>query len=250
MGDAARGSPAMVIVGSALAAIAVLALALAFIHGSRVDRLIGLLEARPARALPRARVAAALCGAAIASLGPLGLVGVPAGGYIGWVGVGFVRDRRERRRRAAIASGSRDVVEWLEALVASRVPGETALARICAEGVGEPAIDPVLRDVSRAYALGAPLYPALAGRSEAAGANALAALALELARARDLGRASLVAIRATRDALRGAERERLIADASTAEPRLALVLVLCYLPALMLAAIVPLFLGLVRSIAA
>src|SRR5207248_1937607 len=67
-------------------------------------------------------------------------------------------------------------------------------------------------------------------------------------RARDLGRGALVVLRDHRDRLRASERARSLDAAGRVEGRLMLVLVLCYLPALMLLVVIPLFLGLLDGL--
>jgi aryl-alcohol dehydrogenase-like predicted oxidoreductase len=110
------------------------------------------------------------------------------------------------------------------------------------------AIDEALGAAARAYALGAPLFASLAREADAGGIAALSSLARDLERARDLGRGSLVVLRDVRDELRAAERSRALDAASRVEGRLMLVLVLCYLPALMLLVVIPLFLGLLEGL--
>ena len=77
---------------------------------------------------------------------------------------------------------------------------------------------------------------------------ALAAIATDLERARDLGRGALVILRDHRDRLRGSERAKCLDAAGRVEGRLMLVLVVCYLPALMLLVVIPLFLGLLDGL--
>ena len=84
--------------------------------------------------------------------------------------------------------------------------------------------------------------------AEAEGLPRLAAFAAMLERARDLGRGSLQLIREARDGRRADERARAIEAASGVESRLMLVLVLCYLPALFLLVVIPLFIGLVDGL--
>ena len=73
-------------------------------------------------------------------------------------------------------------------------------------------------------------------------------IASDLEHARDLGRGALVVLRDHRDRLRASERARSLDAAGRVEGRLVLVLVLCYLPALMLLVVIPLFLGLLDGL--
>ena len=106
----------------------------------------------------------------------------------------------------------------------------------------------MLHSVSERYLLGAPLFRALGAAAEAEGLAGVVALAAMLERARDLGRGSLTLIREARDERRAAERDRAIAAAAQVEGRLMLVLVLCYLPALFLLVVIPLFIGLLDGL--
>src|SRR5439155_24554667 len=101
---------------------------------------------------------------------------------------------------------------------------------------------------ARSCALGAPLFPALAREAGAAGLPALPGIASDLERARDLGRGALVVLGGHRGRLRGSERARSLDAAGRVEGRLMLGLVLCYLPALMLLVVIPLFLGLLDGL--
>src|SRR5438132_1577283 len=78
--------------------------------------------------------------------------------------------------------------------------------------------------------------------------SALASIASDLERARDLGRGALVVLRDHRDRLRASERARSLDAAGRVEGQLMLVLVLCYLPALMLLVVIPLFLTLLDGL--
>jgi hypothetical protein len=109
-------------------------------------------------------------------------------------------------------------------------------------------IDEAMAAALRSYALGAPLFPALAREAAAVGLPALAGIANDLERARDLGRGALVVLSDHRDRLRGAVRAKSLDAAGRVEGRLMLVLVLCYLPALMLLVVIPLFLGLLDGL--
>lgn len=168
--------------------------------------------------------------------------------FAGAVAPSVIVERRaaSRRRMADRAIGS--VVERVEALVAAGRPAESALAALAGRPTGSPLLDRVLGQAGERYALGAPLFRALRAGAEAEGLPGVAALAATLERARDLGQGSLVLIHEAREERRAAERARAIAAASGVESRLMLVLVLCYLPALFLLVVIPLFIGLLDGL--
>jgi hypothetical protein len=132
--------------------------------------------------------------------------------------------------------------------VASGRPTEAAFVAVAERRVGGGLIDDAITAAARSYALGAPLFPALAREATAVRVPALSAIASDLERARDLGRGALVVLRDHRDRLRASERARSLDAAGRVEGRLMLVLVLCYLPALMLLVVIPLFLGLLDGL--
>jgi len=195
-----------------------------------------------------AALALALGGALLSLAVPVGPVAAAGFGYLGFVAPSLAVERLARQRRAAAERRFGAVLEWLEALVAAGRPAESALATLGAQRTGAPVLDDVLRRAAGAYALGAPLFGSLAHEARAAGLPTLVALAEELDRARDLGHGSLAVIRDARDAARSAERARSLDAAGRVEGRLMLVLVLCYMPALMLAVVIPLFLGLLDGL--
>ena len=204
---------------------------------------LDLLRAKVVCGLGGAVVAAAL--AAVLPTGPLTIVAAGYAGFIApsvWVGR-LASSRREAADRALVV-----LVEWTEALVASGRPVESALAAVAERGVGTASIDTALAAVARSYALGAPLFASLAREADVSGLAALSALAGALERSRDLGRGSLAVLRDERDRLRAAERARGLDAAGRVEGQLMLVLVLCYLPALMLLVVIPLFLGLLDGL--
>jgi Flp pilus assembly protein TadB len=187
-------------------------------------------------------------GAAIGLVAPVGPVVVVAGGYAGFILPTIRVDREAARRRSAAAHALVTFVEWVEALVASGRPIETAFVAVAERRVGAGLIDNALAAAARSYALGAPLFPALAREAGAVGLPGLAEIASDLERARDLGRGALVVLRDHRDRLRASERAGSLDAAGRVEGRLMLVLVLCYLPALMLLVVIPLFLGLLDGL--
>jgi Flp pilus assembly protein TadB len=202
--------------------------------------------------LIRAKFVAALTSAALAAavslILPIGPLVVVAAGYAGFI-LPTLRvdwaaaDRRSEAERALVT-----LVEWAEALVASGRPVEGAFVAIAERGIGGRVVDDAVAAAARSYALGAPLFPALAREAAAVGLPTLVGIASDLERARDLGRGALVVLRDHRDRLRGSERARSLDAAGRVEGRLMLVLVLCYLPALMLLVVIPLFLGLLDGL--
>jgi len=202
-----------------------------------------LVRAKIVTALVAAALAA--CAGLFASTGPLVVV---AAGYAGFVLPTLRVDRAAAHRRLEAARALVTLVEWAEALVASGRPIESAFVAIAERGVAAGLLDGAIAAAARSYALGAPLFPALAREATAVGLPALAVVASDLERARDLGRGALMVLRDHRDRLRASERARSLDAAGRIEGRLMLVLVLCYLPALMLLVVIPLFLGLLDGL--
>lgn len=266
----------MTVAGSVLAALSVAALGCALRRRSRVaGRLAlfgsgfgppGMLSWRPvasrdlvhsglgwsAEALVGAKLATAACGVVVVglvsqvlSLGPLVLA---TAAYAGFIAPSLMVERRAAARRTAAERAVALLVERTEALVAAGRPAATALATLASRPTAVKLLDTALSGAAADYALGAPLFRSLAARADDAGLPTLAALARELDRSRDLGRGSLATIVQVRDALRAAERSRALEAASRVEGQLMLVLVLCYLPALMLLVVVPLLLGLIDGL--
>jgi Flp pilus assembly protein TadB len=202
--------------------------------------------------LVRAKLVGALGGAAVAAtlalLVPIGALLVFAAAYAGFVLPTLRVERAAAARRADADRALVMLVEWTEALVASGRPVETALVAVAARGLRAPLIDQVLAGATRSYALGAPLFPALTREATIAGLGELVTIASALERARELGRGSLAVLRDERDRLRASERARSLDAAGQVEGRLTLVLVLCYLPALMALVVIPLFLGLLDGL--
>lgn len=255
----------MIEAGAICAALAV-ALALAWtVGGSRVAADLAAIAgvrggqgnavsraATAAAALGGARTVALRTGLACAATvlllaGGLTLL-APAGAYAAFVAPGLIADRRAARslrdaERALVAA-----VEWIDALVGAGRPAELAVLAVAKEGTGSTRLDLALRNVSAAAALGAPLFRVLAFEARAAGLVPLARLGDELERSRDLGRGSRAVLQDAREELRRQERARALGAASRVDAKLMLVLVLCYLPALMLIVVVPLFVGLLSGI--
>ena len=80
------------------------------------------------------------------------------------------------------------------------------------------------------------------------GIPSLCELASRLDRARELGRGAAPLLGDLRDDLRSAERSRALRAAASVEGKLTLVVTLCYLPALALLVIVPLFVTLLAGL--
>jgi pilus assembly protein TadC len=265
----------MIVTGAVLLAIALAALVLASRPRSAVGRRLARLKPRaelPDRVrsllitpdlmqsglgwteaeLVRAKIVLALVGAAVSAAAglflPLGPLVIAGAGYAGFIAPTLRADRAAAARRAEADRALVALVEWAEALVASGRPIETAFVAIAERGVGGGLIDRAIAAAARSYKLGAPLFGALAREAAAIGLSTLAAIASDLERSRDLGRGSLVVLRDHRDRLRASERAKSLDAASQVEGRLMLVLVLCYLPALMLLVVIPLFLALLDGL--
>src|SRR5437870_3844406 len=120
--------------------------------------------------LLRAKVVAALLAAAlVAVVGlviPIGPAFVVAAAYAGFVTPTVYVERAASRCRAEAERAMVALVEWTEALVASGRPVETALVAVAERGVGSVLVDGAIAAASRSYALGAPLFRALAREGE------------------------------------------------------------------------------------
>jgi pilus assembly protein TadC len=188
-------------------------------------------------------IVGAMAGAALGVL-PVAL----ACAYGGWVAPSLVIERRARARRRAAERACGAFLERIEALAAAGRPIETAMIAIARLPTSSIVLDAALQRAADAYALGAPLFAGLAAAAQEEGIAPLAALAAALDRARGLGQGSLAVVRNARDAARAAERAGSVEAAATVEGKLMLTLVLCYLPALMLLVVIPLFLTLLDGL--
>ncbi len=190
-----------------------------------------------------------------------GATGGLAGTFLGMGGIaailcaysGFVLPSLVVGRRAAACRRAADrpmvtMFERLEALAAAGRPVETALSALARTVSGSPLLDLTMRGAADAYALGAPLFKSLGIRAQVQGLDQLAVLAADLERSRDLGQGSLSVIRDARDAARTRRRACSLEAAAKVEGKLMLTLVLCYLPALLLLIVVPLFLTLLDGL--
>ena len=184
----------------------------------------------------------------LATIASLGVIPVAVGAYGGWIAPSLVADRRRERRRTEAERAVVTLVEWLHALVSSGRPLETALVTAAARTRGTTLLDGVLARTVRDYTLGVPLHRALQRHATDDRVDGLVELAGRLDRARDLGRGALPLLVDLREELRARERARALAVASAVEGNLTAVLTLCYLPALALLVIVPLFLTLLAGL--
>ena len=208
-----------------------------------VERADGLLVARIGGAL-----GGALAACVLATVASLGVIPVAAGAYAGWIAPSVVADRQRERRRTEAERAVVTLVEWLHALVSSGRPLETALVTAAGRTHGTTLLDGVLARTIRDYTLGVPLHRALQRHATDDRLDGLVELAGRLDRARDLGRGALPLLVDLREELRARERARALAAASAVEGNLTAVLTLCYLPALALLVIVPLFLTLLAGL--
>jgi tight adherence protein C len=264
----------MMVAGSGLLALSVAALVVSLRPGSAVRRRLDLIAPRdrphaswrPVREIDlrhagvgidadrflALRAGTALAGgllaATISLVVPIGVVPIALAAYGGAVAPALLVDARARARRAGAEAAAALLVERLEALVSSGRPPETALSLLMRRSTGSPLLDATLTRAAEAHVLGAPIFRTLAAHAREEGLATCAALAEELERARDLGTGSLAAIRERRRSLRASERARCLEAASQVEGKLMLVLVLCYLPALVLLVVVPLFIGLLEGL--
>lgn len=265
----------MSLVASALAAVSIAALVLSFRRASAVGRRLeliapaarrrrtgwhtvreldlrhsglGLDEDRLLAVRAIAALACALAGGMLAlalSIGPLVVV---LAAYAGAVAPAMLVEARARSRRAEAEDATVILVERLEGLVSAGRPSETALALLMRRASGSVLLDDVLRRAAEAHLLGAPIFRTLAAHAGDDGLATCAAVAEDLERARDLGSGSLAVVRERRRSLREGERARRLEAASQVEGKLMLVLVLCYLPALVLLVVIPLFVGLLEGL--
>ncbi|MEK7864085.1 MAG: type II secretion system F family protein [Chloroflexota bacterium] len=250
----------MTLVGAVAAMVAVTCAVLATHGPSRVRQRLRAVGA-PVRRVDRGtarerdvavRVTGALAGAFVGCLVsfalPLGPVPVVVGAYVGGVAPSLAADRRAARERRGAEGAMVTFVEWLHALVACGRPLETAIAGVALQRSGSALLDGALARARRDYTLGVPMRDALAREGASADLPSLVDLAHRLERARDLGRGALPLLADLRDELRARERAQALEAASHVEGKLTLVLTLCYLPALALLVIIPLFLTLLAGL--
>ncbi|HEY3217507.1 MAG TPA: type II secretion system F family protein [Candidatus Limnocylindria bacterium] len=251
----------MIVIGAISAGAAAMLVTLATRNGSPVERRLRAVggPTRTRRMIwsgtdplvpwkATSALAGALAGCGAAAISSLGPVAVIAPAYAGWVLPSVLADRRVTRRRRDADRAVITLVEWLHALVASGRPLESALAAVGAQPSGAMLLDTALARARRDYVLGVPMHSALARHGREFGLSALTDLAARIERSRDLGRGVLPLLQDLRDELRAQETSRCLAVASQVEGKLTLVLTLCYLPALALLVIVPLFLTLLTGL--
>lgn len=259
----------MIALGAVCTIGAIVALGSAIRRGSVVQRRLALLTPQLRRGprwrpvedrdlrqagLPRTQteLAAAKClGLAMGAIagGALGMTALAAAlAYAGFVAPSLVVERRARARRRDAERALGPLLERIEALAAAGRPIETAVVALARIPTASGVLDTALGRTADDYALGAPLFGALTNAARIEGVAGLAALATALERSRGLGRGSMAVIRDARDAARAAERAAAIEAASKVEGKLMLTLVLCYLPALMLLVVIPLFLTLLDGL--
>lgn len=267
----------MILFGAALAALAMAALVLAMRGTSSVARRLDIVaplrdgRRRPWRSVPATtlrhaglaidadrflaiKIVGGLSAALLASLASVVVSVGPAlvmlAAYAGFISPSLVVDRRAGARRAAADRAVTVLVERLEALVVAGRPPETGLALLVRRPSGAELLDHVLRRTAQAHTLGAPLFRTLAAHAREEGLITCAEIAEDMERARDLGTGSVGVIHERRLSLRAAERARSLEAAAQVEGKLMLILVLCYLPALVLLVVIPLFIGLLDGLLA
>lgn len=202
--------------------------------------------------LVAAKIALALVGALLAAVVslflPIGLIVVIAVAYAGFILPSIVVHRRAALRQRQAEGATASLVEWAHALVLSGRPVDSALLALARRGSGAPLVDAVLARVVDLYTLGAPLHVSLIREGTDAGLASLVRLAERLARARELGAGSISVLEDLREEMRSASRERLVQSAAQVEGKMTLILTLCYLPALALLVVVPLFVTLLAGL--
>jgi hypothetical protein len=199
-----------------------------------------------------AKIALALVGALLAAViglvVPIGGIVIMAAAYAGFILPSLIVQRRAalRSREADIATAS--LVEWAHALVSSGRPVDSALLALARRGSGAPLVDEVMARVVDLYTLGAPLHVSLIREGTDAALPSLVRLAERLERARELGAGSISVLEDLREEMRSAARERLVQSAAQVEGKMTLILTLCYLPALALLVVIPLFVTLLAGL--
>jgi Flp pilus assembly protein TadB len=199
-----------------------------------------------------AKIALAFVGgllAAVISLFlPIGVIVVIAAAYAGFILPSIVVDRRAALRQRQAEAATASLVEWAHALVLSGRPVDSALLALARRGSGAPLVDEVLARVVDLYTLGAPMHVSLMREGTDAQLTSLVRLAERLERARELGAGSVSVLEDLREEMRSAARERLVQSAAQVEGKMTLILTLCYLPALALLVVIPLFVTLLAGL--
>lgn len=202
--------------------------------------------------LVAAKIALALVGALVAAVIslflPIGVIVVIAAAYAGFILPSIVVHRQAAMRQRQAEAATASLVEWAHALVVSGRPVDSALLALTRRGSGAPLVDEVLTRVVDLYTLGAPLHVSLIREATDAGLTSLVRLAERLERARELGAGSIGVLEDLREEMRSAARERLVQSAAQVEGKMTLILTLCYLPALALLVVIPLFVTLLAGL--
>ena len=199
-----------------------------------------------------AKIALALVGALLAAVTslylPIGVIVVLAAAYLGFILPSIVVHRHAAVRQRQAEAATSSLVEWAHALVLTGRPVDSALLALARRGSGAPLVDEVLARVVDLYTLGAPLHVSLMREATDAALTSLVRLAERLERARELGAGSASVLEDLREEMRSAARERLIQSAAQVEGKMTLILTLCYLPALALLVVIPLFVTLLAGL--
>lgn len=199
-----------------------------------------------------AKIALALVGAVLAAVIalvlPIGPIVVIGAAYLGFILPSLVVQRQAAVRRREAETATASLVEWTHALVLSGRPVDSALLALARRGSGAPLVDEVLARVADLYTLGAPLHVSLIREGTDAALTSLVRLAERLERARELGAGSVSVLEDLREEMRSAARDRLVQSASQVEGKMTLILTLCYLPALALLVVIPLFVTLLAGL--
>jgi tight adherence protein C len=199
-----------------------------------------------------AKIALALVGALLAAVIalflPIGAIFVIAAAYVGFILPSLVVQRQAALRQRDAEAATASLVEWAHALVLSGRPVDSALLAVARRGSGAPLVDEVLARVIDLYTLGAPLHVSLIREGTDVALASLVRLAERLERAREFGVGSVGVLEDLREEMRSAARERLIQSAAQVEGKMTLILTLCYLPALALLVVIPLFVTLLAGL--
>jgi Flp pilus assembly protein TadB len=202
--------------------------------------------------LVAAKLALAVVGALLATLValvvPIGALVIFAAAYGGFILPSIFVERRAALRRTEAERAIGSFVEWTHALVLSGRPVESAVLTLARRGTGAQLVDDVLARVADLYTLGAPLHVSLIRESSMVALASLTRLGERLERSRELGHGSVTVLESVREELRSASRERVLASASQVEGKMTLILTLCYLPALALLVVIPLFVTLLAGL--
>jgi Flp pilus assembly protein TadB len=190
----------------------------------------------------------ALLAGVIALVVPIGAVVIAAAAYGGFILPSIVVERRAAQHRRDAESAIASLVEWTHALVVSGRPVDSAIIALARRRTGSTLVDGVLARVADLYTLGAPLHVSLIRESREVDLPSLTRLAERLERSRELGQGSINMLENSREELRSAARERWLQSASQVEGKMTLILTLCYLPALVLLVVIPLFVTLLAGL--